>query len=549
MGIYKTIKDNEIYMTFHKGMDSDSLSYFDVNEAIIHFDTISDGLEQTTGKVSSAEELLDYFATLRLASFSSYVSKVEDTNSKNKLVKLVEKATTVKGRFDIGSIIKFVNLNFADLIESKENGYTVKNEDQEHLFYPMVEFCAEVQGGISNDVFETIAEREPHVFIMYFDRFKKILHSTKTIFEKAFSKENIKAFIRTKCVDLLEIGKKINENCSSEELKSIFNDNIYKASIMILQNITDNDMIIYMDSMRRINRFLVDVKYDSTKLKSFADKYEEFDNKSKEQLLRTSKSVSYEIPPEIASIIFDSKVNSIDKLLSLTHKITNLKSQFVFHPKHASFADRVSHNIDTDDYFTYSRQTFIKTVISVGISVIANILPNEEYLSEFYGTIIEELKLISNICNVDAERIIDDFIASLQSLQYVSESNHQEYENYNTSLIYGSCMLTIACIEKLLRLVYKYESNIYISDKLIQLHGLLDNGLIKNVISEDLMKSIGFYLSKYDYIGMDYRNKLAHLSGISINEIRSEVAYACMYLYICLINSVYIFYDKECQKA
>lgn len=97
-------------------------------------------------------------------------------------------------------------------------------------------------------------------------------------------------------------------------------------------------------------------------------------------------------------------------------------------------------------------------------------------------------------------------------------------------------MLIIACIEKVLRLTYKTENNVFLSDELIQLGPLLSNETIEKVLTTDLMKGVGFYLSKYGYVGLNYRNHLAHLSDIKIDEIPRSLPYTLLYLYTCVVK-------------
>ncbi|MBR3952718.1 MAG: hypothetical protein IKJ82_03810 [Oscillospiraceae bacterium] len=108
-------------------------------------------------------------------------------------------------------------------------------------------------------------------------------------------------------------------------------------------------------------------------------------------------------------------------------------------------------------------------------------------------------------------------------------------------------MLIIASIEKLLRLIYKHENGIIITGEHFQLHSLLENKEIEKVLSEDLMKGAGFFLSKYGYIGYDYRNRLAHLSDITLNEIPWSLPSTLFFLYFCIVNSIFLYYCKKAE--
>ncbi|MBQ9784201.1 MAG: hypothetical protein IJW29_01735 [Clostridia bacterium] len=44
------------------------------------------------------------------------------------------------------------------------------------------------------------------------------------------------------------------------------------------------------------------------------------------------------------------------------------------------------------------------------------------------------------------------------------------------------------------------------------------------------------------YVGLNYRNRLAHLSDIKIDEIPRTLPYTMFYLYMCVVNAVFIYH-------
>ena len=47
MGIYKTIKENDIYISMHRSSSKDAYLYFDLSEAITHSEKILRGILET----------------------------------------------------------------------------------------------------------------------------------------------------------------------------------------------------------------------------------------------------------------------------------------------------------------------------------------------------------------------------------------------------------------------------------------------------------------------------------------------------------------------
>lgn len=78
MGIYKTIRDNDISITLQHSQKADTYMYFAANEALSHAQIILDGLKNTIAEVKTTANLFDYFAAKRISSFSAVVDSVKE---------------------------------------------------------------------------------------------------------------------------------------------------------------------------------------------------------------------------------------------------------------------------------------------------------------------------------------------------------------------------------------------------------------------------------------------------------------------------------------
>lgn len=545
MGLYQTIKDNNIYINMHRGSPKDAYLYFDLSEAITHSKEILCGIAETNSTISSLNELLDYFALKRIESFEEALAAIEDEDSNEIVHKLSDAAGEVAKRYSIGDIVKYINNEYESLFGKCKNGVTEISRDMQSAFFPLVEFCIKYQTGISDDVFGFLAEYRCDVYISYYDDLKKKLLASWNIFDKVFSQNNIWKYIRSHCRELLIIAKSIGASSADEIIKNSINDRIFECSVNIMNATEERDTIIYGDSIRRVRRYFSEINYDQQKLAHFEQAHKQFEEKLAGWMDKNGKVFSYDIPSEIADQVFKGDAQWIKKLLSTTHSLRNGKivSQFSFDiPKESFLVDWVSHNIDTDEYFTYSRQQEIQITGSVGAALVLQTFINEQYLNDITDWIGTVLGIIAERCGFDKEDLIVDLSAIIQSIQFVDAARNERVDGYGGALIYGACVLIIACIEKLLRLVYKFENKIILSDELIQLKGLLNNSTIATVLTEELMKGVGFYLSRYEYIGLNYRNRLAHLSDIKVNEISSMLPHTLFYLYMCVINGVFIYY-------
>ena len=551
MGLYKTIKENNIYIAMHRSSSKDAYLYFDLSEAITHFEKILCGISETIPEVACMEDLLNYFAIKRIESFTESLTTITDETNLKTIQELSDAAGEVAKRYSTGTIIKYINCEYESLFGKSEDGVTEISEDMHAAFFPIIEFCIKYQTGISDEVFLFLAESKWFIYINYYDELKKKLLSSWDLVEKVFSSDNILNMVRSHCKDLLGIAKSIGESSADEKIKDAINERVFDCIVEVMKTVKERDTIAYGDSVRRIRRYFSEIKYDQEKLAKFEEAHNQFDQKLNDWMDKNGSVFSQSIPSDIADKIFNSDAEWIAKLLLCTHscKGKKLVSQFSHKPpKNNPLVDFVSHNIDTDEYFTYSKQQQIQISGGVGAALVLQTYSNEQYLNELSDWMGIVLGTIAQRCKFDADDLFGDFSAIIQSIQFVDAARKTHKDEYGACLIYGSCVLIISCIEKLLRLVYKFENQIVLSDELIQLKGLLSNPIISKVLTEDLMKGIGFYLSRYGYVGLNYRNRLAHLSDIKMDEISDTLPHTFFYLYMCVVNGIFIYYCTDPNK-
>lgn len=538
MGIYRTLQDNEICISLQRSSRSDLFFYLDVNEAIENATKLMDSIKKTATEINSLENILDFFAVKRIASFSVAINTVKEPDKQAVLTTLTDLALVAQKSFAIGKIIRYINNEYENLLGEKA-GVT---EDIRNLFFPLVEFCIQFQTGISDPVFMHIATKHWFVYITYYDELKKKLMASRPLFETVFSEENVKNLVSSKCGKLLEIAKTLSGH---NDYYSNLNAHIFSCTLEIMRTAQDRDVLAYGDNIRRVRRYFSEIRYDQQKMRQFEETYKEYDCKLSDYLDKHGHLFSHQIPSDMADKIMGSNVAWITKQLFMTHSLKEEKivSQFTFpDPEEPSLVDMVSHNIDTDEYFTYSRQQKIQIAGSIGTALIMQIYNNPQYKEDCVTAMAGILSAITSKCGFQDDDLITDLIAVDQSLQFVDAARKKNRDENCWPLVYGASMLIMACTEKILRLAYKHEKEIVLSDEVIQIGPLLNNGTIEAILSKDLMKGVGFYLSKYGYIGLNYRNRLAHLSGITIDDIASTLPYTFFYLYMCIVNGLLIHY-------
>ncbi len=549
MGLYNTVKDNNISFSLHHTTSNNSFLYFDAIEAITHYEKLYEGIKETNTEVTSIYNLLDYFCAKHIISFLDVIPLIKDESQKGNIKTLCSCTEELLKKYKIGDIIKFVNKEYTSLFNEGEDRKNNMFADKRKLFFPLVEFCISYQNGISDSVFSYLADNKWFIYINYYGELKSKLMCSWELFDKVFSQNNILNILRTRCEQIILIAKSIMDNSSiGNDFKNTINDRMFSCVIDLMKKAEDRETIAYGDTVRRIRRYFAEINYDQEKLREFENVHKEFESKLENWMKKNESVFSQKIPSDIFKTIFNSNEDWIKKLLFMTHKLEDkeIKSQFSFSsPQDTPLIDMVSHNIDTDDYFSFSRQHQIQIAASLGGALIMQAFEQDDYINNLIDWVGCILGYIADHCKFQGDDLFNDYNAIIQSLKFVDVANKKQIEGYGASLIYGSCILISACIEKLLRLIYKYESKIVLSDELYQLGKLINNTVISRILTEDLMKGIGFYLSKYGYIGLNYRNRLAHLSEIFIDEISHTLPYTFFYLYICIINGTFIYYAKD----
>ena len=538
MGIYRTMQDNEICISLQRSSRSDLFFYLDVNEAIEYAAELMESIKKTATEANSLENILDFFAVKRIASFSVAINTVKEPDKQTVLTALTDLALKTQKSFATGKIIQYINSEYETLLGEK----TDATEDVRNLLFPLVEFCIQFQTGISDHVFMHIATKHWFIYITYYDELKKKLMASGPLFEAVFSEENVKNLVRSKCRKLLEIAKTLSGH---NDYYNNLNEHILNCAVEIMKTAKDRDVLACGDSIRRVRRYFSEIRYDQQKMRQFEEIYKEYDRKLSDYLDKHGHLFSHQIPGDMADKIMGLNAAWITKQLLITHSLKEEKivSQFTFpDPEEPSLVDMVSYNIDTDEYFTYSRQQKIQIAGSVGTALVMQICNNPQYKEDCMTAMAEVLSVIASKCGFQEDDLITDLIAIDQFLQFVDAARKKNMDETCWSLVYGASMLIMACTEKILRLAYKHEKEIVLSDEVIQIGPLLSNETIEAVLSKDLMRGVGFYLTKYGYIGLNYRNRMAHLSGITIDEISNTLPYTFFYLYMCIVNGLLIHY-------
>ena len=99
MGIYRTMQDNEICISLHRSSRSDRFFYLDVNKAIENATKLTKSIKETATEINSLENILDFFALKRIASFAAAINAVNEPDKQAVLTALTDLALATQKSF------------------------------------------------------------------------------------------------------------------------------------------------------------------------------------------------------------------------------------------------------------------------------------------------------------------------------------------------------------------------------------------------------------------------------------------------------------------
>lgn len=152
MGIYRTIFDNDMCISIRKGTRLNTSVYFDVKEIIENAEKLKEAISMTVPCVTSFEELLDFVAIKKIVSLADQIATISDETQKQVFGEVTQATVNISTQFKVGDIIKYVNTNYAFIFDKSVSNDTAIKRDKQNVFFPMVEFCAQYQQGIADEV-------------------------------------------------------------------------------------------------------------------------------------------------------------------------------------------------------------------------------------------------------------------------------------------------------------------------------------------------------------------------------------------------------------
>lgn len=534
-----------------------SLQHYEPNDFVtpIEIKTVLDNfqlikeyfIENSSDSINNIQQFMDYFIAEKILSLNKIIPLIESEENKVLLSKIIEVARNKYESINIGQIICFINENILDVFNEKYQIYGLSNV----TLGVMIRF----QKGIKVEVFEYLIDNYDYLLIDNYSNFEKLLEGESQLFFRLFKKETIEELLTYRGEEIFLIFANIFEKNNSR-LLNIINplvDKIIKDIENRIKNMTVDNVVSEIHGVKQVYIFLKQIKHPIAN--TFVDYNKQVEKLLDEYLDTTGQDISYEIP--VGQII--EKIKSLPqwerKMLYITHSVKKIDGKISYVSQFAEASkgrrrlmDFASSNIPTDDYFTYSHQMDLEYKLTFGTGTILGIWHDKELFFKTIDWYRGILNYIAKKTNYVSDDLLSDFKLLCTMLQPIIESINLKDREVLSSMCYGAAMFTCALTEKILRLLYinLVKEKIYIPMNSTTLGQLLNpnNQEFAKIFGVDYLKNINYFFGTDEKkkVGKNYRNSLAHWSGMSKEMLNATFVAGLMYLFTDVLNSLFWFF-------
>lgn len=534
-------EEGESISIYYYGKD-DMASGFQIKTLIDKHKIIKEYYDNNDYNVDNLDEYIDYI-------FIDSFSKLEDLlpiinpsiieDFKN----IIEYIKNIRSKYTKEKINNFVKNNYETILE--EGGLKDYKLRKYEIINYTFEYIRDNYTGFKDKkaIYEYLFKKYSYKVLYNINKFLPVLQKYKNELGVLLTKENIELQINSKIEDLTEILKKLKK-----EGDNLYDIELYKKTIEIITNIVKERS--FNPDVDSVMQTYTEVEKTTKLLEIIKDpKYYEFKKEleKQKQLLKDSLNKNgiqktYEI--KVNDIINQIKIEKEWELRSLkmTHtrknkKMSSLLGLSLNENKKRNVTDIANHlDLKTNDIFTYSVINKLEITSLVGRIILQE-----------YGNIDEIVKFIySGIVNFIDDNSIDipyldlDFYYLTESLN----SLNKEIQRDDTKLIAfwskSTIIYTISIIEKVLREIvisYSKSSDVLLA-KNMTLEKILTDTPIKDIIGEDNVKVLQYYLCSENEIGKNLRNNIFHNNNNSMEICTFNTALQCIYLLLTISNEL-----------
>lgn len=488
--------------------------------------------------LDNEEQFYDYLYLKYIEKFEGHIEDIPEAFG-TPLSKVVEYSKDASQSINNSHIIRCLQTNHVKIFElaSRLSDMGLMNETLDLMirFYSGLKDCAIFQYMISE-----------HTYFA-FDKFENLFNILKKNDQellRLMMVENLSKILRMRYKDICEVIKKLHHNNFHE---------IAQESGLILYN----GIIERYQQMEDEYSLQIDLKlaYDTLyfckldEAKELLPIIREIDEKVDKRIFETGQEFKYEFStePYVKWMEENRKADPLSRYLTITHEmneekiwVSNLiKLSEQFEP---SFTDMLASASNTNDYFTISRKGQVDIHITVHSTKLSYWFGEDNLANQFNQSLKIVIDAIFELVDYDTEfeelhTNIDDLTSMLREVVKENESGIK---------LFNKLMFIISFLEKVLRLVNIAMDDRIFFEKNITLGSVFGKGLEYNpillkVLGEHHLRWSRYYLLKDDEkVGLEYRNRIAHLRGINPNEVDIFEFIKVVWIVLSTLNSIMV---------
>ncbi|MCB2292176.1 hypothetical protein LGK95_01320 [Clostridium algoriphilum] len=488
--------------------------------------------------LDNEEQYFDYLYLDHILKFEEHIDDIPEDFRKH-LQELIQYSTKHKEIITNGPIIKCLQSNYEQI-------FTLANRLSDMgLMKATLELMIMFYSGLKDSrIFQYLINEHTYFAFDNFEGLFDILKKNNQELLKLLMVDNFHKVSRMRFKDICNVVKVLYQrgfvNIATESGRKVFENIVERYKHMEDEYSLQGDLKVAYDTLYLLRM---------NEAKELTLIIREIDEKVNKKIMETGQEFKYEFSTEPYRKWMEQnrKVVPLTRYLTISHEMSEaklwvsalIKSSTSFK---GSVTDIIASSPNTNDYFTSSRKSQFDILITVHSSKLLYWFSEDEVAEEFnnslkvvIGCIFETLKHDTEFENLDNN--IDDLINILRE---VVKNNEHGIALFN-KLIY-----IISFLEKILRLVYVSIDNTVFFEKNITLGAIFGNGnnlnqVMLKVLGEHHLRWTRYYLLKDDNeVGLEYRNRIAHLRDINPSEMSMFEFIKVVWIVFSTINTIFI---------
>lgn len=500
--------------------------------------------------IDDTEDFFLYLLSLKIASMMDIVPLLANEEYKGKITTLSKEAKEVTQRIKIGDIISFINQNIEELFECETSLSSMRSA--------LIDLIGQYMTGIKDTVIEYLCQKQFCLVIDNYGRFEKRLEKNCALYELLFPTGAFQE-IELRFENVLDIWnhvlQKKGSNLAKITTKRVWV--LYEQMKTMADGVNIDDILRKEWYIRGFDSFLKAIQSPlANDFLPYAEKTQQLLDK---YIHEKGEKIKFEIPVGKILDLIKTEKNQLLRLLCITHdrrvdkKRIIEKSRLDTHDDSKSIIDKLGGNTNRDDYFTSSHQQKLSVMAAIGTATVMGILQNNEMLLDYLQIMISAVIYLDEVVGNHNENLRDDIDFLSRIIQYLANNAHASKEILAV-FSYEVASFSCAMAEKIMRITYRYliKDELYISVENITIGDLLNvsNAVMCKMFGENHIKNLLYFLQQTGdkKIGHNYRNKLAHWSKISTDQLTFDFAAEMLWLFTDILNTVvsyFAFIEEE----